>query len=50
LQVHQQALKTLSTRLDPKIVRASTIHVVDGEARLPLTRPLPARRSQRGAR
>ncbi len=50
LQVDEQALKTLATRLDPKIVRAMTLRVTEGEARLTLTRPSRDRRSHRGAR
>jgi len=49
-QVDEQALTTLATRLDPKIVRAMTLRVSDGEARLTLTRPARDRRPQRGAR
>src|SRR5512135_1378970 len=50
MQVDEQALKTLATRLDPKIVRAMTLHVTEREARLTLTRPSRERRSQRGVR
>jgi hypothetical protein len=50
LHVEEGALKTLASRLDPKIVRAMTLQVTDGEARLTLTHPSRVRRSQRGAR
>lgn len=50
LRVDEQALKTLATRLDPKIVRAMTLYLTEGEARVTLTRPSRDRRSQRGAR
>ena len=49
-QVDEHALKTLATRLDPKIVRAMTLRVPFSDARFTLTRPPRGRRSQRGVR
>lgn len=48
LRVDAQALQTLAIRLDPKIVRAMTLRLADGDARLSLPQGRRDRRSQRG--
>ena len=47
--VDERALRALAEQLDPKIVRAMTRHLGNGDGRLGLPRDGRDRRSQRGA-
>ncbi|HVO25106.1 MAG TPA: Os1348 family NHLP clan protein [Candidatus Margulisiibacteriota bacterium] len=47
--VDERALLTLAAHLDPKIVRATTLHLDNGEGRLGWPRSTRGRRSQRDA-
>lgn len=49
LHVDEHALQMLAARLDPKIVRAMTLHLAEDDARISLSRTPRDRRSQRGA-
>lgn len=49
LNVDERALQMLAAHLDPKIVRARTLHLAGDKAQLGLSHPRRARRSQRGA-
>jgi hypothetical protein len=48
-RVDERALLALAAHLDPKIVRAMTRHLGNGDGRLGLPRTARDRRSQRGA-
>ena len=48
IRVDAQALQMLATRLDPKIVRAMTLRLTEGDGRLSLSQNRRDRRSQRG--
>jgi hypothetical protein len=49
LRVDEHALQILAARLDPKIVRAMTLHLAEDDVRGSLSRTARDRRSQRGA-